>query len=36
MGVFGWLILIWIVAIFPPVGVVIGILALIWAAINGG
>ncbi len=29
MEVFGWLLLIWIVGICPPVGVVIGILALI-------
>ena len=34
MGVFGWLLLIWIVGAFPPVGVVIGVIALIGAAIG--
>ena len=29
MAVFGWLLLIWIIGIFPLVGVIIGILALI-------
>lgn len=29
MEVFGWLLLIWIVGICPPIGVVIGILALL-------
>lgn len=29
MAVFGWLLLIWIIGVFPPVGVIIGILALI-------
>ena len=31
MAVFGWLLLIWIVGVFPPLGVIIGILALIWS-----
>ena len=30
MGVFGWLLLIWIVGVFPPIGVIIGIIAIIW------
>ena len=34
MEVFGYLLLIWIVGICPPVGVVIGILALIGAAVG--
>lgn len=34
MEVFGWLLLIWIVGIFPPVGVVIGIVALLGSAIG--
>ena len=34
VGVFGWLLLIWIVGVFPPVGVIIGILALIWGVLT--
>lgn len=34
MRVFGWLVLIWIVGVFPPVGVIIGILALIWGVLT--
>ena len=34
MGVFGWLLLIWIVGVFPPIGVIIGILALIWGVLT--
>lgn len=34
MEVFGWLLLIWIVGIFPPVGVVIGIVILLGSVIG--
>lgn len=34
MQIFGWLVLIWIVGVFPPVGVIIGILALIWGVLT--
>lgn len=34
MAVFGWLLVIWIVGVFPPVGVIIGILALIWSVLT--
>lgn len=34
MEVFGWLLLIWIVGLFPPVGVVIGIVVLLVSAIG--
>ena len=34
MGGFGWLILIWVVGVFPPIGVAIGIVALIWGALT--
>ena len=34
MEVFLWLILIWVVALCPPIGFIIGILALLGAAIG--
>ena len=34
MAVFGWLLLIWIIGIFPPIGVIIGISALIWGILT--
>lgn len=34
MEVFGWLLVIWIVGVFPWFGVVIGLVALIGAAIG--
>ena len=34
MEVFGWLLLIWIVGICPPIGVAIGVVALIWGALT--
>lgn len=34
MEVFGWLILIWGVALCPPIGFIIGIIALLGAAIG--
>ena len=34
MEVFGWLLLLWIVGICPPIGVVIGLVALIGAALG--
>ena len=33
MEIFGWLLLIWTIGVFPIVGVVIGILLLLWEAI---
>lgn len=35
MAVFGWLLLIWIVGVFPPVGIAIVLLMLLWEAIMG-
>lgn len=34
MEVFGWLILIWVVALCPPIGFIIGIIVLLGAAID--
>lgn len=34
MEVFGWLILIWVVVLCPPIGFIIGILALVGAVIG--
>ena len=34
MEVFGWLMLIWVVALCPPIGFVIGSLALLGSAIG--
>ena len=34
MEVFGYLLLIWIVGVFPPVGVAIGIIAIIWGILT--
>ena len=36
MEVFGWLLLIWIVGVFPPVGVIIGVLVLLWTVLTKG
>ena len=34
VAVFGWLLLIWVIGVCPPLGVIIGILALIWVALT--